>query len=42
MIEESETITKVTFNIIYLWDGFNEFLKEHPIVKPHIYVNIYG
>lgn len=26
----------------YTWDGFNEFLKEHPIVKPHIYVNIYG
>lgn len=26
----------------YTWDGFNDFLKSHPIVKPKIYVSIYG
>ena len=26
----------------YTWDGFNEFLKRNPIVKPRIYVSIYG
>ena len=26
----------------YTWDGFNEFLKSHPIVKPKTYVSIYG
>ena len=26
----------------YTWDGFNQFLKEHPIVRPRIYVSLYG
>ena len=26
----------------YTWDGFNEFLKRNPIVRPKIYVSIYG
>jgi RNA-directed DNA polymerase len=26
----------------YTWEGFNEFLRNNPIVKPSIYVNIYG
>lgn len=26
----------------YTWDGFNQFLKEYPIVRPRIYVSLYG
>lgn len=26
----------------YSWEGFNEFLKDNPIVRPKIYVSIYG
>lgn len=26
----------------YTWDGFNEFMRNNLIVKPRIYVNIYG
>lgn len=26
----------------YTWDGFNQFLKEHPIVRARIYVSLYG
>lgn len=26
----------------YTWDGFNEFLKSNPVVRPKIYVSIYG
>lgn len=26
----------------YTWDGFNQFLKVHPIVRPRIYVSLYG
>lgn len=26
----------------YTWETFNEFLKNNPIVKPKIYVSIYG
>lgn len=26
----------------YTWDGFNEYLKTNPIVRPRIYVSIYG
>lgn len=26
----------------YTWDGYNQFLKEHPIVRPRIYVSLYG
>ena len=26
----------------YTWDGFNQFLKEHPIVRPRIHASLYG
>ena len=26
----------------YNWDAFNDLLKEFPLVRPHIYVSIYG
>lgn len=26
----------------YTWEGFNKFIKVNPVVKPKIYVNIYG
>lgn len=26
----------------YTWEGFNEYLRNNPIVKPKIYVSIYG
>ena len=26
----------------YKWDGFNDMLKEYPLVRPRIYVNVYA
>ena len=26
----------------YTWEGFNDMLKEYPLVRPRIYVSIYG
>ena len=26
----------------YKWDRFNDMLKEYPLVRPRIYVNVYA